>query len=156
VKKNYPKLNMVRKCPFHTDNKLYEDYYYNQVGNGLPVFVGGRNYRGNGLGNLLGGIGRAIVPLLKRGGKALLKEGARTGMQMAQDVLSGQSLGTSFNQRASQAGKRLFRQAVDSVRGAGGQPTRKRIKPTTPRRRKQTPKKKRSGGRTKTAKDIFG
>ena len=152
---------MVRQNPFQSSGKLYENYYCNQVGHGLPVFVGGRNYRGRGIGNLLGGIGRAIVPLLKSGGKALLKEGARTGMQVAQDVLSGHNVKSSLKQRANEAGKRLFQQAVHRVTGAPpappGEPARKRIKSTTPRRAAQTghKKKKRKRKRTTTA-DIFG
>ena len=64
---------MVRHAPFKGNGKLYEQYYCHQAGHGLPVFVEGRNYRRRGLGSLLVGIGRAIVPLLKSGGKALLK-----------------------------------------------------------------------------------
>lgn len=150
---------MVRLTPFQGSGKLYEDYYCNQVGHGLPVFVGGRNYRGHGIGNLLGGIGRALVPLLRSGGKALLKEGARTGMQVAQDVLSGRSVKSSLQQRASNAGKRLFHQAVGRVTGTTaappGEPARKRIKSSTPHRQGQTGRQKKKRRRA-TAADIFG
>ena len=144
---------MSRRCPFNTNSKLYEDYYGLQVGHGLPVFIGGRNYRGHGLGSILAGIGRAVVPLLKSGGKALLKEGARTGMRVAHDVLSGQSLGSSFKQRAGQAGKRLLNQVVDGVKrraggAGGGPPPKRRIK--APRTRKTKQKRKRN------SRDIFG
>ena len=137
----------MRHCPFKTSSKLYEDYYGIQSGRGLPVFVGGRNYRGHGLGSLLAGIGGAVVPLLKTGGKALLKEGARTGMQVAQDVLSGENLKTSFKQRAGQAGKRLFDQAIDHATRANG-PARKRIKRTRSTKRRQLRRQRR--------RDIFG
>ena len=60
-------------------------------------FIGGRHIRGRGLGSLLGGTGRSLIPLLKSGGKALLK-GARTGMQVAQDVLSGQNVKSALTQ----------------------------------------------------------
>ena len=106
---------MVCHTPYVGNSKVYEDYYCSQVGHGLPVFMGGRTMRGRGLGSLLGGIGRTLIPLLKSGGKALLKEGARTGMQVAQDVLSGQNLKSAMKQRAKQAGKRLFHQAVGRV-----------------------------------------
>ena len=56
--------------------------------------------RGRGLGSLLSGLVRSAVPLLKSGGKALLKEGAKTGMQLAQYVLSGQNLKSAAKQRA--------------------------------------------------------
>ena len=58
---------------------------------------------------------RSAVPRLKSGGKYLLKEGAKTGMHLAQDVLSGQNLKSAAKQRAQEAGKRLFYQAVGRV-----------------------------------------
>ena len=56
--------------------------------------------RGRGLGSLLSGLVRSAVASLKSGGKALLKEGAKTGMQLAQYVLSGQNLKSAAKQRA--------------------------------------------------------
>ena len=141
---------MGRECNYQSCQKLYDDYYAQQVG--LPVFVGGRSYRGHGLGSLLAGIGRAVVPLLKRGGKALLKEGARTGLQVVSDVASGQRVGASLKRRSAQAGKRLLHDAVNP----------KRIKTTSKRGRKQTgaglckKKKKNNPKKRITVADIFG
>ena len=147
---------MGRQCDYQSCQKLYDDYYTQQVGHGLPVFVGGRSYRGHGLGSLLAGIGRAVVPLLKRGGKALLREGARTGLQVVSDVASGQRVGESLKRRSAQTGERLLHNALNS----------KRIKTTSKRGRKQTgaglrknqQKKKKKKKIKKTAKlsDIFG
>ena len=149
---------MVRHCPYHSSSKLYEDYYGQQVGHGLPVFVGGRTYRGHGLGNILAGIGRAVVPLLKKGGKVLLKEGAKTGIKVAQDVLSGQKFGTSIKQRANQAGKRLFNQAVEHASGYEFGP--KRIKHAKAAKKNQKAIQKRRKTKKKmekaTMNDIFG
>ena len=143
------------RYPYQSCPKLYEDYYVNQVGHGLPVFVGGggRCYRGHGFGSLLAGIGRAVVPLLKKGGKALLKEGARTGLRVAQDVMSGQRLGSALKQRAGQSGKRLLTQVLSPS------PSRRQKRIKTKRtaqgkqsgrqRRRQQPKKQRMT-------DIFG
>ena len=147
------------RYPYQSCPRLYEDYYVNQVGHGLPVFVGGggRRYRGHGFGSLLAGIGRAVVPLLKKGGKALLKEGARTGLRVAQDVMSGQRLGSALKQRAGQSGKRLLKQVlspspsrrqkrIKTKRTAQGkQSGRQRL------RRRQQPKKKQQ-----RMTDIFG
>ena len=147
---------VVRHAPFKGSGRLYEDYYCAQAGHGLPVFVGG--YRGRGLGSLLGGIGRAIVPLLKSGGKHLLKEGAKTGMQVAQDVLSGQSIKGAIKQRARETGKRLFQQAVGRVTGGlpPGEPANKRIKSSTPRVRGQNVAAgRRKKRRKKNTADIF-
>lgn len=147
---------MVRHTPYVGNGKAYENYYCSQVGHGLPVFIGGRNIRGRGLGSLLGGIGRSLIPLLKSGGKALLKEGARTGMQVAHDVLSGQNVKSAMKQRAKQAGKRLFDQAVGQVTGRPappGQPARKRIKSSASRR---TTQKRSTSKKRRQPADIFG
>ena len=145
---------MVCHTPYIGNSKAYEDYYCTQAGHGLPVFVGGRNMRGRGLGSLLGGLGRSLIPLLKSGGKALFKQGAQTGMQVVQDVLSGQNIKSAMKQRARQAGKRLFDQAIGQVTGRAappGQPARKRIKSSLPKRNRQKSKRKSQGPA-----DIFG
>lgn len=142
---------MVRHCPYNSCQRLYDDYYTQQVGHGLPVFVGGRSHRGYGLGSILAGIGRSVVPLLKKGGKALLKEGARTGLRVAHDVLSGESVGSSLKRQASQGGKRLFNQAFNHVTGSSKQ---KRIKRAAPVRKKQTTRQR--GKKQQSKRDIFG
>ena len=146
-------MKMGRHCVYQSCPKLYEDYYVNQVGHGLPVFTGG-GHRGHGFGNLLAGIGRAVVPLLKRGGKALLKEGARTGFRVAKDVLTGQRVGSSLKRRAGQAGARLLGQAVSSVTSQA----RKRIKTSRASSGKQSQQRRRTRRPQKkpAAKDIFG
>lgn len=73
-------------------NHSYEDYYVRQVGDGLPVFVGARVQRGHGLGSLFGGLIRSAMPLIKRGALALGKGALKTGLGVAGDVLSGQSI----------------------------------------------------------------
>lgn len=140
---------MVRHVPFVPCVKSYEQYYSSQAGHGLSVFAGGRHMKGRGLGSFLSGIGRAVAPLLKSGGKALLKQGLQTGMRVAQDVLSGQNFQTAVKQRAQQAGKRLLERAVSKVAAPPGEPARKRIKSHTKPRRRQTT----SRGRPN---DIFG
>ena len=101
---------MARQCNYQSCQKLYDDYYAQQVGHGLPVFVGGRSYRGHGLGSLLAGIGRAVVPLLKRGGKALLKEGARTGLQVVIDFALGHQVGAFAETEERYGGKAFIAQ----------------------------------------------
>ena len=141
---------MGRHCDYQSCQKLYDDYYGQQVGHGLPVFTGGRSYRGHGLGSLLAGLGRAVVPLLKRGGQALLKEGARTGLQIVSDVASGHRVGTALKRRSAEAGKRLLHSAASSS---------KRIKTTRKSGRTQTgggQRKRKKRVKRSTAVDIFG
>ena len=142
---------MVRSIPFQTNSRLYENYYVDQAGHGLPVFVGGRNYRGAGLGNVLAGIGRVIMPLIKKGGKAILNEGLRTGANVVQDLIAGRNVKTALKRRAEESGKRLFNNALNNVKGAVFQPTTpKRIKKSPKNKRRQKTRKRRS------VKDIFG
>ena len=56
---------------FCCNPRLIEEYYSNQVGNGLPVFSGSRVQKGHGIGSLLSGLVRSAVPLIKRSAKAL-------------------------------------------------------------------------------------
>ena len=152
--------------PYQSCPKLYEDYYVNQVGHGLPVFVGGggrRLYRGHGFGSLLAGIGRAVVPLLKKGGKALLKEGARTGLRVAQDVMSGKRLGSALKQRAGQSGKRLLTQVLSpspsSQQQRKGRQKRIKTKRTAQGKQSGRPRRRRQQQQTKKQQrmtDIFG
>ena len=141
---------MVKHTPLHRSPKLYEDFYCSQNGHGFPVFVGGRSQRGHGLGSFFGGLGRMILPWIKTGGKALLREGVGTGLQVAQDALAGRNVAASFRDHAKEAGSRLLQGAAQHLAnnqsGSGlrrkrrkaappGEPSRKRIKPAPRRRR---------------------
>lgn len=144
---------MVRHVPLRRNPKVYEDFFCSQAGHGLPVFIGGRSQKGRGLGSFFSGLGRMILPWLKTGGKALLREGVGTGLQVAQDALAGRNVGNAFRERTKEAGGRLLQGAVDHLTnnqsGSGvrrrrrkrtraappGEPQRKRIKPQPKRRR---------------------
>ena len=93
----------------------FEDYYIQQAktGNGLPIFIGGQ--RGRGLGGILSGLARMIVPVLKKGGKALLKEGVKAGTHIIGDVLEGENFKTSVKKRTKQSGSRLLKKAADQI-----------------------------------------
>ena len=52
---------------------FYDNYYASRVGAGIPVYPGGELQYGHGLGNLLGGLFRSAIPLLKKGATALGK-----------------------------------------------------------------------------------
>ena len=130
-----------------------DNYYINQAGHGFPVFVGGRNYRGRGIGNILAGIGRKLIPLIKA---PLIAEGVRSGLNVGMDLLSGKNLTSSLKYQGAQAGKRLLGKAMRTVNKAfpppPPPPRKRRIKPArrtrpAPKRRKTSPGKQ---------KDIFG
>lgn len=153
---------MKTLLPFQPCTASYEKYYMNQAGHGLQYFQGKRHQRGRGFLNL---ISRAVVPLLKSGGKALLKQGLNTGMKVIGDVMSGEKLSSSVKKRSQQAGKRLFNQAMNqavhtlgaSPMGVPAPPLAKRIK--ADKIMKNLRRRKRAGrGRTKqnSGNDIFG
>ena len=143
---------MVRHVPLRRSPKAYEVFFGQQAGHGLPVFIGSRSQRGRGLGSFLSGIGRMILPIFKTGGKALLREGALTGLQVAKDALDGRNISSSFKQHARESGKRLLHGAVDHLAGnqtgsglgaPPGEPARKRIKRQAQRLRSQSKKRRR-------------
>ena len=78
----------------------YNDYYARQTGGALPYFVGARYQRGHVLGSLFEGLLRSAMPLIKRGVVALGKGTLKTGVRIADDVLSG---------RVTDAGRSMMR-----------------------------------------------
>ena len=86
---------------YRSNPDVYEHLFKNQVGHGLPVYIG----RG-GLGNVLSGLFRSLVPVMKRGGKALLREGVRSAVGVGQDVLNGSNFKTAVKRRATESGQR--------------------------------------------------
>jgi type IV secretory pathway TrbL component len=110
---------MVKVALPKRNAKAYEDYFCAQAGHGLPVFVGGRGQSGRGLGSILSGIGRAIIPMVKSAGKSLLRETAHTGLRIASDVLAGQNVKSAVQSRAKEAGQRLVSGALSTLTGNG-------------------------------------
>ena len=92
---------------YRSNPDVYEHLFKNQVGHGLPVYIG----RG-GLGNILSGLFRSLVPVMKRGGKALLREGVRSAVGVGQDVLNGSNFKTAVKRRATESGQRLAKKAL--------------------------------------------
>ena len=122
------------------------DYYARQAGGALPYFAGAQYQRGHGLDSLFGGLLRSAMPLIKRGAVALGKGALKTGIRIADDVLSGQNIKKAAKRRITDSGRSMLRNLeIPGVR------SRKRIKRapaktgvTTAKRRRtrQTPKKR--------------
>lgn len=96
----------------------YTDYYENQIGGGRVnnVFVGSPYQRGHGIGSFLGGLFRSVLPLLKRGAKAIGKEALRTGLHVIEDV-SGNHVPfkDSLRKRVAESGENLKRKADEKI-----------------------------------------
>ena len=116
----------------------YNDYYARQVCGALPYFAGAQYQRGHGLGSLFGGLLRSAMPLIKRGAVALGKGALKTGVRIADDVLSGQNIKKAAKRRVTDAlltglrpppGKRIKRPSAKAT-----------ITAVKRRRKKRTPK----------------
>ena len=90
---------MRRKFCCDASRSMYEDYYMQQSGSGLPVFQGSREQRDHGLGSMLSGLFRSAVPMLKRGLATFGKHALKTGLEIAGDVSEGKSFRDSARDR---------------------------------------------------------
>ena len=107
----------------------YSDYYTRQVGGALSYFVGSSVQRGHGLGRLFGGLVRSVAPLIRRGAAAVGERALKTGMQIADDFMTGQNIKQAAKRRVTDAGKDLMRSllATTGPPGVRAQPKRRRL-----------------------------
>ena len=113
---------------------MYEDYYMNQSGSGMPVFAGYRGQRGHGLGSMLSGLFRSAMPMIKRGLAFFGRQALRTGAQIANDVADGESVGNSAKRRVSEGIKRFDPSELFSTQSGSGKRKSKRRKPVKKRK----------------------
>ncbi|KAK2161564.1 hypothetical protein NP493_1576g00023 [Ridgeia piscesae] len=135
----------------------YNDYYTRQVGGALPYIVGAKVQRGHGLGSLLGGLLRSVAPLIRRGAVAVGKRALGTGMQIANDVMTGQNIKQAAKRRVTDAGKDFLRSLVTTagppgVRTQSKKRQRRPIKRAATTRPTSVVKRRRKG---QTPRDIF-
>ena len=93
----------------------YDQYYLGQAGGNLPVFAGSRVQRGHGIGGILSGLMRMAAPLMKSGMKSLGKQGMKTGLQIAGDVMTGKKPKQAVKRRAKQAGLDVTARALQQL-----------------------------------------
>ena len=75
-----------------TPSRVYEDYYMKQAGSALSVYHGGPMQTGYGLRNVLGGLFKRALPLIKKGATTLGKQMLETGSDILDDALSGKKI----------------------------------------------------------------
>ena len=97
----------------------YNDYYTRQAGGALPYFVGSKVQREHGLGSLFGGLLRSVAPLIGRGAVAVGKRALKTGMQIVDDVMTGQNINQAAKRRVTDAGKNLIRSLLATCEPPG-------------------------------------
>jgi len=111
---------------------LYEKYYSRQNGGEILVFAGRRFQRGHGLGSILGGfIRRSVLPFFKTNAKSMLKNAAKTGVEVASDIIDGRTFSDSVKDRMPTGIKRNVEEIAFQCTPA------KQRKPTPRRRRRR-------------------
>jgi hypothetical protein len=101
---------------------MYEDYYAKQSGGEMPVFMGGRQQRGHGIGNFFARVKRFAIPLLKRGAQFLLPKIFKTGSEIMNDVTHGQNIKDALKSRVTGA----IKESARDLFGQSGSGHRKR------------------------------
>lgn len=86
---------------------LYRDYY---CGHGyIPVFEGKMRQEGYGIGNVLGGLFRSAMPLLKTIGKKVGSELLKGGKDVLGDLLAGENIKSSLKKRSMERARKLLK-----------------------------------------------
>lgn len=101
----------------------YDEYFDMQMGGARTgyggishVYIGSPNQRGHGIGSFLGGLFRRIIPLLKRGARAVGKEALRSGINAANDIMeTGMHPKEAFKTRLRESGENLKRKAEEKI-----------------------------------------
>ena len=104
----------VAQVSYCCDAKAHEDYYVNQAASCMTFFARAQQQKGYGLGGVLASTGRAVLPLVKSGARAIGREALRSGNQFTSDVLEGKNLKPAAVRRAKQASSNLLKCAIAS------------------------------------------
>lgn len=139
-------MNMYQ--PYRCNINSFENYYTDQVGNGLLYYQGARLQKGSGLGGIFRRMLRFAFPLFKSGVKAVGKQVLRSGVDIANDYVQGKDIKTSAKEKIKEAGKLLTDKAASKVKTMIGSGRNKR-------RRKHQKKIIRSKVRKVNTPDIF-
>jgi len=128
----------------------------NQSGHGVQTFHGVPYQRGGSLGGLFKGLFRMIIPLAKSAGKAIGRQAIHTGLNIANDVLSGQNVKQAAVRRVRIGSKKLVKQAKQATKQHGrGAPknvrTKQNIKNGVKSRQKNLKERKRVATQYKRA-----
>jgi hypothetical protein len=110
---------MKRKFCCEASRNMYEDYYLKQSGGQMPVFMGSRFQRGHGLGSILSGLFRRIVPFFRNNAKNIATNLLQTGAEVVGDVFDDKKKFTdSLKERLPQGIKRTV-QNLEFQSGSG-------------------------------------
>jgi hypothetical protein len=112
------------------------------------VFEGSTIQRGHGIGDVLRGLAKSTLPLLKQGGKMLGKQLLSTGANIVKDAIDGKNFADSARDNFRQGGLNLLSNISSKIEGGRRRPPKRSRAP--PRSRRLPPRKKprRHGPRT--------
>jgi len=112
---------MKRKFCCEASRQMYEDYYTRQTGSGnqMPIFMGSRFQKGHGLGSILSGLFRRILPFFRNNAKNFATNLLQTGAEVVGDVFDDKKKFTdSLKERLPQGIKRTV-QNLEFQSGSG-------------------------------------
>ena len=92
----------------HNDSSIIRDYYTMQAGGSMPTFRGSTIQRGSGIGGIFSKLRRNVVPILSKGAKLAGKQLLSTGLNIANDLIDGESFADSAKQNFKTGGKNLL------------------------------------------------
>ncbi|GBN93476.1 hypothetical protein AVEN_83817-1 [Araneus ventricosus] len=95
-------MSCITKVPYACCTTKFQEHYTNHKDSGIPYYEGVSFQKGYELG----GIFRAALPFLVKGGKALGKEVLITGTNVINDVVSGEDIKNAAKRRSKEAGKK--------------------------------------------------
>lgn len=116
---------MKKKFCCNATHGMYEDYYKRQSGGAMPVFVGRRYQRGHGIGSMLSGLFRKVVPFIKDNVKNIGMNLLRTGTDIAQDMIQGKK----FKEAARRHVPTALKQTVEDIDWQSAHPRIKAVAP---------------------------
>ena len=106
---------------------------YNPFDNCITIDTSMR--KGKGVGSFLKGVYRSVLPLVKRGnravGKAVGKEALRAGVNILDDIIHEKPFKESFRNNIGESGKNLKRKAeekLDNLISRSGYKTKRRVR----------------------------
>lgn len=101
-----------------SETDLYTTYYLNQAGSGYGGIYSGPVYqRGYGIGSFLGGLFRAVIPLLKKGSMIFGKECLKSGLDVINDIENNEEVVDSLKRRGSELYRNVKKRAMDNMTG---------------------------------------
>ena len=118
---------MKRKFCCEASRDMYKDYYTRQSGGQMPVYVGARFQRGHGLGSILSGLFRRVLPFFKSSAKQFANNLLQTGAEVVSDVFDNKKkFSESLKERILQGIKRTIQDL--SFQSGSGLSQRKKCK----------------------------